>query len=196
VFSRLCDSSRSIAVHSPPHERPDRCSPGFPLLPDAKNPFTSLGHDLKTFFTQKDTRVIVGVFLPAAAVAHTSDQAGIRESQEHLTDSYFEVGNIAGNFLVQTGPAFGTWAIGKAIDNQQTAVVGVDLVRAQFVSQIVVQGGMSRLSANRHHMSDVIMGAAVGLAAGRAVTVGVGGAKFDMSVAPTQGGAAVNFTKR
>jgi putative Ca2+/H+ antiporter (TMEM165/GDT1 family) len=55
---------------------------------------------------------------------------------------------------------------------------------------------MSRLSANRHHMSDVIMGAAVGLAAGRAVTVGVGGAKFDMSVAPTQGGAAVNFTKR
>jgi hypothetical protein len=108
--------------------------------PTPKNPFTSLGHDLKTFFTQKDTRVIVGVALPAAAVAHTRDQAGIRESQEHLTDSYFEVGNIAGNFLVQTGVAFGTWAIGKAIDNQKTAVVGLDLVRAQFVSQIVVQG--------------------------------------------------------
>jgi hypothetical protein len=46
---------------------------------------------------------------------------------------------------------------------------------------------MSRLSANKHHMSDVIMGAAVDPAAGRAVTVGGGGAKFDMSVVPTQG---------
>jgi membrane-associated phospholipid phosphatase len=55
---------------------------------------------------------------------------------------------------------------------------------------------MSRMSANKHHMSDVIMGAAVGLAAGRAVTVGVGGAKFDLGVAPTQGGAAVTFTKQ
>jgi len=216
--------------------------------PTPKNPFTSVGHDLKTFFTQKDTRVIVGLFLPAAAVAHTWDQAGVRESQAHLTDSYFEVGNIAGNFLVQTGAAVGTWAIGKAIDNQQVAAVGGDLVRAQFVSQIVVQGvkfatrrqrpdgsdnhsfpsghtasafatasvlnrhlgwkfgvpaygfatyvAMSRMSANKHHMSDVIMGAAVGLAAGRAVTVGVGSAKFDLGFAPTQGGAAVTFTKR
>jgi membrane-associated phospholipid phosphatase len=216
--------------------------------PAPKNPFTSVGHDLKTFFTQKDTRVILGMFVPAAAVAHTWDEAGIRESQQHLRDSHFEVGNIGGNFLVQTGAAIGTWAIGKAIDNPTTAAVGADLVRAQFVSQIVVQGvkfatrrerpdasnnhsfpsghtasafatasvlsrhlgwkagvpaygfatyvAMSRMAANKHHMSDVIMGAAVGLAAGRAVTVGVGGAKFDLGVAPTQGGAAVTFTKR
>ena len=52
------------------------------------------------------------------------------------------------------------------------------------------------MSANKHYMSDVIMGAAVGIASGRAVTIGVGGAQFDMGVSPTQGGAAVTFTKQ
>ena len=40
------------------------------------------------------------------------------------------------------------------------------------------------------------MGAAMGIASARAVTVGVGGAKFNLGVAPTQGGAAVTFTKQ
>jgi membrane-associated phospholipid phosphatase len=188
------------------------------------------------------------VFAPAAAVAYSWDQAGVRESQEHLKGSIFQVGNIGGSFLVQTGAALGTWAVGAVSDNQKTKAVGGDLMRAQFVSQLVVQGvklatrrerpdgsnnhsfpsghtasafatasvldrhfgwkagvpaygfatfvAVSRMSANKHHMSDVIMGAAVGLAAGHAVTVGVGGARFDMGVAPTHGGAAVTFTKR
>ena len=55
---------------------------------------------------------------------------------------------------------------------------------------------MSRMSANKHHMSDVIMGAAVGIAAGRAVTVGVGGASSTWAFRRPQGGAAVTFTKR
>jgi len=54
----------------------------------------------------------------------------------------------------------------------------------------------ARLSANKHHISDVIMGAGLGIAAGRTVTMGIAGARFDMGVAPTQGGAAVTFTKR
>jgi hypothetical protein len=216
--------------------------------PTPVNPFTSIGRDLKTFFTNKDTRVIFGVFVPAAGVAYSWDQAGIKESQEHLQGSIFQVGNIGGGFLVQAGAAVGTWAIGKLSDSSKTTEVGGDLLRAQLVSQIVVQGvklathrerpdgsnyhsfpsghtasafasasalnrhlgwkagvpaygfatfvAMSRMSANKHHMSDVIMGAAVGLAAGRAVTVGGGGAKFDLGVAPTQGGAAVTFTKQ
>ena len=52
------------------------------------------------------------------------------------------------------------------------------------------------MSANKHHMSDVIMGAAVGIASARAVTLAVGGAQFSVGVAPTQGGAAVTFTKK
>jgi membrane-associated phospholipid phosphatase len=56
--------------------------------------------------------------------------------------------------------------------------------------------GLARMSANKHHLSDVMMGAAVGIAAGRSVTVGVAGATFDLGVAPTTGGAAISFTKR
>ena len=56
--------------------------------------------------------------------------------------------------------------------------------------------GLARMSANKHNMSDVIMGAAMGIASARAVTVGVGSAKFSLGVAPTQGGAAVRFTKQ
>jgi hypothetical protein len=214
----------------------------------ARNPFTAIGHDLKTFFTQKDTRVILGVFAPAAGLAYTWDQAGIEESQEHLDQSAFQPGNLGGSFFVQAGAAVGTWAIGEFSGNRKTAEVGGDLIRAQVTSQVLVQGiklmtrrerpdasnnhsfpsghtasafatatvlerhfgwkaalpaygfatyvGMARLSANKHHMSDVIMGAAMGIASARAVTVGVGGTRFSVGVAPTQGGAAVTFTKK
>jgi membrane-associated phospholipid phosphatase len=52
------------------------------------------------------------------------------------------------------------------------------------------------MSANRHYLSDVLMGASVGIAAGRSVTVSLGKARFDMGAAPTAGGAAVTFTKQ
>jgi len=54
----------------------------------------------------------------------------------------------------------------------------------------------SRMSANKHHLSDVLFGAAIGVAAGRTVTVGSGNTRFDVGVAPTVGGAAITFTKR
>lgn len=213
----------------------------------ARNPFTSIGADLKSFFTSKETGIIMGVFVPAASVAWTWDNAGIRESQEHLSRPAFEPGNIGGSFLVQTGAAVGTWAVGAISGNRKTAEVGGDLIRAQFTSQVIVQGiklatrrerpdqsnnhsfpsghtasafasatvlerhfgwkvglpaygfatyvGLARMSANKHHMSDVMMGAAIGIASARAVTVGVRGTQFSVGVAPTQGGAAVTFTK-
>jgi membrane-associated phospholipid phosphatase len=54
----------------------------------------------------------------------------------------------------------------------------------------------SRMSANKHHFSDVVLGAAIGIAAGRTVAVGSGAARFEMGMAPAPGGAAVTFTKR
>lgn len=216
--------------------------------PTPRNPFTSVGHDLKSFFTSRDTAVVMGVFAPAAAVAFTWDEAGVNTSQHYLKGSQYKAGNVGGGFFVQSGVAVGTWAIGALTDNARTKAIGGDLLRAQITSQVVVQGvklvtqrerpdgsnshsfpsghtasafatasvlnrhlgwkvglpaysyatfvGISRMAANKHHMSDVIMGAAVGIAAGRAVTVEVSGAKFDLGVAPTQGGAAVTFTKK
>jgi membrane-associated phospholipid phosphatase len=54
----------------------------------------------------------------------------------------------------------------------------------------------SRMGSNKHYLSDVLAGAAIGMSAGRAVTIGSNGMKFDVGVAPATGGAAVMFTKR
>lgn len=42
----------------------------------------------------------------------------------------------------------------------------------------------------------MLLGAAIRVAAGRTVTVGVGKAQFNVGVAPPHGGAAITFTKR
>ena len=54
----------------------------------------------------------------------------------------------------------------------------------------------ARMSANRHYLSDVLIGASVGIAAGRSVTVRTGKARFGMGVVPTTGGAVVTFTQQ
>jgi membrane-associated phospholipid phosphatase len=250
-----------VATPSDHAEAPERARAAQPVLvppvppgsgitfgdPKPTNPFTAIPRDLKRFFS-KDTAAVMGIFGPAAGAAYSWDQAGIHESQEHLSKPAFEPGNIGGGFAVQAGAALGTWAIGKMAGHRKTAEVGGDLLRAQVVSQVMVQGiklatgrqrpdgsdgrafpsghtasafamasvldrhfglkvgvptyafatyvALARLSANKHHMSDVLMGAGLGIAAGRTVTMGIAGAKFDMGVAPTQGGAAVTFTKR
>jgi hypothetical protein len=56
--------------------------------------------------------------------------------------------------------------------------------------------GASRLSANKHHLTDVMFGAAIGLAAGRTTTIGVAKQRFNVGVAPTVGGAAITITKQ
>jgi membrane-associated phospholipid phosphatase len=52
----------------------------------------------------------------------------------------------------------------------------------------------SRIQSKRHFLSDVTFGAAIGIVAGRAATVGRGNARFAIAPAATDGGAAVNFT--
>lgn len=52
----------------------------------------------------------------------------------------------------------------------------------------------SRIQDKRHFLSDVTFGAALGIVAGRAVTIGRGDARFAVAPAPAPGGAAVSFT--
>ena len=51
----------------------------------------------------------------------------------------------------------------------------------------------SRVQAKRHYLSDVAMGAAIGIVGGRSVTVGRGDARFALAPAAVPGGAAVQF---
>ena len=56
--------------------------------------------------------------------------------------------------------------------------------------------GASRMAANGHYLSDVILGAGVGIASAHSVTIPVGAQRFSLGVSPTPGGAAVMITKR
>ena len=217
-------------------------------MPGLADPFKQYGGDLKRFFSV-DTFKVIGVGGALALGSHRLDTESAVESREHLQpQGRFSTGNVGGGFLVQTGAAFAALAIGKASGQSRLAFLGGDLMRAQLVSQTVVQGvkfatgrarpdgsnhqslpsghmasasatasvlqrhlgwkagvpayafalyvGASRMSADKHYLSDVLLGAAVGIAAGRSVTVGVAGHKFGVGVAPTDGGAAVMFIKR
>ena len=52
----------------------------------------------------------------------------------------------------------------------------------------------SRLSENRHHLSDVAFGAAVGLAAGRVVTIARGSRRFELAPIALAGGGGIQVT--
>ena len=52
----------------------------------------------------------------------------------------------------------------------------------------------SRVQRKRHFLSDVAFGAALGIVAGRSVTVGKGDTRFAVAPAMVPGGGAVNFT--
>jgi len=52
----------------------------------------------------------------------------------------------------------------------------------------------SRLQTRRHHLSDVAFGAALGILAGRTVTVGRGAARLAVAPGAAPGGAGVTFT--
>jgi membrane-associated phospholipid phosphatase len=54
--------------------------------------------------------------------------------------------------------------------------------------------GASRIEAKRHFLSDVAFGAALGIVAGRTVTVGKGDKKFALAPMATPGGGGVSFT--
>ena len=217
-------------------------------LPGLLDPFKQLPGDLRRFLSP-GTFAVAGVGGALALAAHRWDGATVLEAREHLQPEVrFTAGNVGGGFFVQSGAALAALAIGKATGQARVAYLGADLVRAQLVSQTLVQGmkfatgrtrpdgsnsqsfpsghtasasatatvlqrhfgwkagvpayafaayvGASRMSADKHHLSDVLMGAAIGVAAGRAVTVGLGGHRFSVGVAPTTGGAAVTFTRQ
>jgi membrane-associated phospholipid phosphatase len=52
----------------------------------------------------------------------------------------------------------------------------------------------SRVQKQRHYLSDVALGATLGIVAGRSVTIGRGDTKFALGPSVVPGGAGVNFT--
>ena len=231
----------AIAVApAPSDDRPALNPPPGPF-------FKTVGKDLTHFFTL-DTAKIMTTFTVAGLAASHWDHAAVEDAGERIAPSAFSVGNFAGGLSAQLGASLTTYVVGRATHKPEVASVGGDLIRAQIVSQIFVQGakmavgrerpdgsnslsfpsghsasafatatvlqehfgwkvgvpayafasfvGASRMAASKHYLSDVIVGAGIGIAAGRTVTLHLAGEKFALGAAPTQGGAMVTLTRR
>jgi membrane-associated phospholipid phosphatase len=219
--------------------------PGADFVPSFGRIFADTLTDFRRL-PSRDSAIILGIGGLAALSGHPSD-ARLSQSFSGAQSmrGAFGAGQTIGAATTQLAAAFATYSIGRATGNPKVAVIGADLVRAQFVSQTMTQviklgtgrtrpdgtslsfpsghsasafataavlqrhlgwkAGIpayavasyvaaSRIQGGRHYFSDVAFGAAVGMVAGRTVTIGHGDARFAVSPAAAPGGAGVNFT--
>ena len=209
------------------------------------NPFKLSAGDFKNFFSA-DTGKTLGAVAIIAIASAPWDREGVNNGF-NIPTTVFQSGNVIGNFVFQIGAGFATYGAGKAFGNKKIAYAGRDIVRAQLISQVMVQSlkytvrrdrpdhsnnksfpsghsasafatatvlhryygwkvsapayalgsyvALARMSWNRHHASDVVMGAGFGIASARTVTMSMAKAKFSVGVQPQTGGASINFTK-
>ena len=87
-----------------------------------------------------------------------------------------------------SGHASGTFASATVLQRHYGWKVGIP---AFGVASYVAA---SRLAENKHYLSDVVFGAAIGLTAGRTVTFGMGSTRFELSPMASQGGAGVQVS--
>jgi membrane-associated phospholipid phosphatase len=183
--------------------------------------FTDIGKDF-AHLPSRDTLVWLGTGGALALATHPLDD----NLNAHLTGSdfwadFFEPGKIIGYGATQFGTAVATYAWGRTRKEPKVVHLGVDLLRAQIVTQVLTLGvklavrrdrpdgtgysfpsghasvtfasatvlqrhlgwraavptytvasyvAISRLHENRHFLSDVTFGAALGIVAGRTVT--------------------------
>lgn len=211
--------------------------------------------DFVAFPKRKSTWVLLGVGAAAAAAAHPADDY----VEEHVVGSdtagnIFTLGKWVGGTYVQIGSAVGLWVVGRyivapAADEPQTnklSHLGFDLIRAQIVSQAIVQGmkysvgrnrptgeccafpsghaatafaaaavlerhlgyraswpalvgaayvAASRLVDDRHFLSDVIFGAAVGEATGWTIVGRHGRQEYALQPVPVRGGMMIALSR-
>ncbi len=209
------------------------------------NAFKLSAGDFKNFFSADTGRTLAYVAIVAVASAPW-DREGVNNGF-NIPTAAFESGNVIGSFVFQAGAGFATYGVAKAFGNKKAAYVGRDIVRAQLLSQAMVQtlkysirrdrpdhsnnksfpsghsasafatatvlqrhygwkvglpayaiGGyvaLARMAWNRHHASDVVMGAGFGIASARTVTMSMAKTRFSVGVQPQVGGASLNFTK-
>lgn len=209
------------------------------------NPFKLSAGDFKNFFSRDTGKTLSAVAIVAIAAAPW-DREGVNNGF-NIPTTVFQSGNVIGNFVFQIGAGFATYSGGKAFGNKKLAYAGRDIVRAQLLSQAMVQSlkytirrerpdasnnksfpsghaasgfatatvlhryygwkvgvpayalgsyvALARMSWNRHHATDVVMGAGFGIASARTVTMDMMKSQFSVGVQPQVGGASINFTK-
>jgi membrane-associated phospholipid phosphatase len=93
------------------------------------------------------------------------------------------------NHSFPSGHSAGTFATATVLQRRYGWKVGIPAYG--FAAYVAA----SRLSENRHYLSDVIFGAAIGIIGGRTVTIGRGRARFALApMIPPGGGVGVQAT--
>ena len=87
-----------------------------------------------------------------------------------------------------SGHASGTFASATILQRHYGWKVGIP---AFGVASYVAA---SRLAENKHYLSDVILGAAIGITAGRTVTFGKGSTRFELAPMAAPGGGGVQVS--
>lgn len=98
----------------------------------------SLGGDFRHLFSPDNTRIAM-IFGSAALAARTWDASATRELSE-ISPTFSVAGNLGGGLWMQLGASATTFAVGKVIRQPRMAALGSDLLRAQLVTQTIVQG--------------------------------------------------------
>lgn len=183
-----------------------------------------------------------------AAAAHPADRSfNIRlRSHYDAVNTAFAPGKYVGNTPEQVALAMGIYAAGRVLDKPKASHLGMDLIRAQILAEMIVEPikfsthrerpdgsnhrsfpsghaavtfatatvierhlgwkysvlgyaiasyvASSRLHDNRHYLSDVVLGAAVGSIAGRTVTEH-GRERWTFAPAAVPGGVALLVTR-
>ena len=205
-----------------PQQKADAKEPPTPPRTGIRALFSNLGEDIK-HLPALPNLYIAAVGGGLAAAVHPGDQAFNARLLSHYdaVNTAFAPGKYLGNTPEQVALSLGTYAFGRWRDQPKVAHLGMDLLQAQILTEILVEPikfaarrtrpdgsnnqsfpsghaavtfatatvierhlgwrksrlgygiasyvAMSRIHDNRHYLSDVIFGAAVGSIAGRTV---------------------------
>ncbi|MCU1382880.1 MAG: superfamily protein [Acidobacteria bacterium] len=203
-------------------QKADAKEPPTPEHTGIRALFGDVGEDLKHLPDMQNV-YIAAIGGGLAAAAHPADQSFNAHLLNHYdaVNTLFAPGKYLGNTPEQVAMSLGTYAVGRIRNQPKVAHLGMDLLQAQIMSEILIEPlkfathrlrpdasnyqsfpsghasvtfaaatvierhlgwrksvlgyavasyvAMSRIHDNRHYLSDVVFGAAVGTIAGRTV---------------------------
>lgn len=106
--------------------------------PESGNLLKLVASDFRNFFSRDTAHVMAFTSIGAIAAAPW-DREGVNNGF-NIPTTLFESGNIMGSFAFQAAAGFAGYGIGKVFRSEKVAMVGRDIVRAQILSQVLVQG--------------------------------------------------------
>jgi hypothetical protein len=206
----------------PQDQKADGKEPPTPPHTGIRALFGNLGEDVK-HLPEMQNVYIAATGGGLALAVHPADQTFNARlmSSNHYVNAFFAPGKYLGDTPEQVAFSIGTYAVGRLRDQPKVAHLGMDLLQAQILSELLVEPikfavhrerpdgsnnlsfpsghaavtfatatvierhlgwrnsvlayliasyvAMSRMHDNRHYLSDVVFGAAVGTIAGRTV---------------------------